>query len=243
MKNPKAFLSVLLALLAAAGTLPAAGPQDAETKSVVPELWAFHEIIFPIWHKAYPGKDVQALRGYVPRINELAAKVYTASLPGILRDKKDKWQEGVAQLKKSVDAYNAAAEGTNDQALLAAAETLHAMFEGLARIIVPVIPEVDAFHQVLYVIYHKFLPDTDFASIRDAVPDLLVRAEAVVKAPLPPQMSAKKEAYERAAAALLQAVRTLAAVELTCDIPAAIETVHTSYQTLEKTFEGVHIKI
>ena len=243
MKIQKVLLTVLLAFLAAAGVQASERPQDMETKSVVPELWAFHEIIFPIWHTAFPKKDCEALRGYVPRINELAAKVYAASLPGILRDKKDKWQDGVARLKKSVDDYNIAAAGKDDHALLAAAEALHARFEDLARIVIPVIPEVDAFHKVLYVIYHKHLPDIDIESIRSAVPDLLAKAEAVVKASLPPQMSAKKEDYRRAAEALLNAVQTLAAVELACNLPAAVEAVHTCYQALEKTFEGVHIRI
>jgi len=43
--------------------------------------------------------------------------------------------------------------------------------------------------------------------------------------------------------AFLAAAGALAAAEMTCDIPTAIETIHTSYQTLEKTFEGVHIRI
>ncbi len=44
-----------------------------ETKSEIPELTAFHEVIFEIWHTAYPAKDTKTLTGLVPRINELAA--------------------------------------------------------------------------------------------------------------------------------------------------------------------------
>jgi len=243
MKIQKAVCSLLVALLAAAGAFAQAPQQDAETKSAVPELWAFHKVIFPIWHKAFPAKDYEAMRGFVPKVNDLAGKVYTASLPGIFRDKKDAWRKGVAYLKTTVEAFTAAASGPNRQALLDAAEALHAAFESLARIIIPVVPEVDAFHQTLYVIYHKFLPADDILSIRNAVPDLLAKAEAVVTASLPNPMSAKKAEYGKAAAALLESVKALAAVERACDIPAAVETIHTCYQALEKTFEGVHIPI
>jgi hypothetical protein len=246
MKMKRLFVSTLLGLVFLAGIHVAALPQEAETKSEVPELWAFHEIIYPIWHNAYPKKDYQALRSYVPKVNELAAKVYAAPLPGILRDKKDKWAEGVAQLRKAVDYYAQAAAGKDDQALLNAAEALHARFESLARIIIPVIPELDAFHQVLYVIYHKYAPDKAYDKIRSVTPELLAKAEAVVKAKLPSGMSEKKDAFQKAAAALLEAVQALDAAGKARDrsgMDKGIETVHSCYQALEKLFEGVHIAI
>ena len=169
----KALSIAVLAVVGLPGPGVAGPQQEAETNSRVPELFAFHGIIYPIWHGAYSNKDYQALRGYVPEIKRLAAKVYTASLPGILRDKKARWAEGVALLKKAVDDYCAAAEGTDDRALLDAAEELHTRFESLARIILPVIPEVDAFHKVLYVVYHKHAPGKAYDQVRATVPDLL----------------------------------------------------------------------
>ena len=106
MKNRLA-LGILIVLTVARGWASAAQDMAKETKSEVPELSAFHEIIYPIWHTAYPSKDVKALRGFVPQINELASKIYAAKLPGILREKEAVWKEGVAQLKKAVDDYGA----------------------------------------------------------------------------------------------------------------------------------------
>jgi len=214
--------------------------QTAETKSEVPELTAFHDVIYPIWHTAYPGKDYNALRSFVPQINELAAKIYGAKLPGILREKEAKWKDGVAQLKKSVDVYNTAAAGKDDQALLNAAEALHAKYESLVRALNPVLKEVDTFHQALYVVYHKYLPDKQYDKIRGAGADLVAKAEAVTKATLPKRLEAKAEAFRTAAAELLAAAKALDAAGQAHDhdgMEECVNALHTKYQALEKVFE------
>lgn len=210
----------------------------SETDSSVPELTAFHEIIYPIWHTAYPEKDIAALKSYVPKINELAAKVYAAKLPAILHEKEAKWQAGLAEFRKTVDAYNAAAKGTDDQALLNAAEALHMRYEMLVRAIRPVLPEMDEFHKVLYVVYHKFLPDKKWDEVRKAAPELLAKAEAVAKAQLPKRYEAKAAEFKAASAALVEAAQGLAGTG--SDGPAlekAVNQLHAKYEALSKIFE------
>ncbi len=126
---------------------------DPDTESTVPELIDFHDIIYPIWHTAFPAKDYQALRGFLPEIEAGMARINAAVLPGILRDKKQVWESGLAEFNGAVDAYRKAAAGTDDQALLDAAELLHMRFEMQVRAIRPVAREVDAYHKVLYVVY------------------------------------------------------------------------------------------
>jgi hypothetical protein len=216
---------------------PLARPQ--ETESAVPELQAFHEIIYPIWHTAYPEKDIAALKGYVPEIDRLAAGVYGAKLPGILRDKEAKWQAGLAELRKSVEAYAAAAKGTDDQTLLDAAETLHARYEMLVRTIRPVLKEMDDFHKVLYVVFHKSLPDKKFDEIRAVSPDLMAKAEAVAKAKLSQRMEARNDIFLAAAADLVAAATALAGASGGTDDIAlgnAILALHEKYVALEKVF-------
>ena len=211
-----------------------------ETESSVLELEAFHEIIYPIWHTACPEKDITALKGFVPEINKLAGKVFEAKLPGILRDKEVKWQVGLVEFKKSVEAYNAAAEGADDQALLDAAEGLHARYEVLVRTIRPVLKEMDDFHKVLYVVFHKSLPEKMFAEIKAISGDLKSRAEAVTKATLSKRMESKSAAFQAASADMLKAAIEL---ETACQggdnaaIESAVLTLHTKYQALEKIFD------
>lgn len=228
---------VLFALWFAAAA-PLAVPQ--ETESAVPELEAFHEIIYPIWHTAYPEKDIAALKGFVPEIDRLAGKVYEARLPGILRDKETKWQAGLAEFRKSVEAYAAAAEGTDDQALLDAAEALHARYEMLVRTIRPVLKEMDEFHKALYVVYHKSLPEKKFGEIRAASPDLEAKAGAVAKATLSKRMESRNERFRTAAADLVAAAASLAAASRGMDdaaVEKAVLALHEKYVALEKVFD------
>lgn len=229
-------LTFALVLLAAA-----AGPAFAqETESAVPELSAFHEVIYPIWHTAYPEKDMAMLKSLVPQVDELAAKVFAAKLPGILRDKQAKWDAGLAEFRKSVEAYGAAAKGSDDRALLDAAELLHAKYEALVRTIRPVLAEMDAFHKVLYVVFHTNLPAKDWAAVRAAAPDLKAKAEAIVPAKLSTRLQPKAEGFAKAAGELVQAATVLAGLGPEADgaaVEQAVLKLHTRYQELEKIFD------
>jgi len=225
----------LMALAALA--LPAAAQ---ETESTVPELSAFHEVIYPIWHTAYPDKDIAMLKSLVPQVNELAEKVFAAKLPGILRDKQAKYDAGLAEFRKSVEAYNAAAKGADDKAMLDAAELLHAKYEGLVRSLNPVLKEMDAFHKVLYVVYHKDLPDKKWDNIRAAAPDLKAKAEAVAQAQLSARLQPKAEKFNAAAADLVKAATALAGLGAGADgaaLEKAVLALHGRYQDLEKVFD------
>ncbi|MFZ2053681.1 MAG: hypothetical protein WAU81_05735 [Candidatus Aminicenantales bacterium] len=238
-KKISAALMVWLSL-AAVAVVSAQTPEAQETESTVPALTAFHEIIYPIWHTAYPDKDYASLRSFAPEVKSLADKVYGAELPGILRDKQAKWDQALAEFRKSVDAYLTAAAGTDDAALLDAAEVLHARYEIMVRTIRPVLREVDAFHKTLYVVYHKHLPSKDFVKIAEVSADMLVQAEAITKASLPKRLESKAQAFGAASQELYEATKSLAETSESGDseaISAAVEEVHTKYQALEKIFD------
>ncbi len=228
--------TIAFVLLAAA-----AGPAMAqETESAVPELSAFHEVIYPIWHTAYPDKDIAMLKSLVPQVNELAGKVYAAKLPGILRDKQVKYDAGLAEFRAAVEAYNAAAKGSVDKAMLDAAEVLHAKYEMLVRILRPVLKEMDDFHKVLYVVYHTDLPAKNWAAVRAAAPDLKAKAEAVTAAKLSTRLEPKAEAFAKASGELVKAATVLAGLGPKADgaaVEQAVQKLHSRYQDLEKIFD------
>jgi len=240
MKKIAVFGFLVWFLIAALVSASPRAPQAQETESTVPELTAFHEIIYPIWHTAYPEKDYAALRSYVPDVKRLAENIYSARLPGILHEKQAKWDQGLAELRKSVDAYLAAAAGMDDAALLGAAEVLHARYEMMVRTIRPVLREVDDFHKTLYVVYHKYLPGQDYAKITEASADMLNKAEAITKATLPKRLESRAQAFGAASQQLFEATKALAETAKSGQgeaIAAAVELVHTRYQALEKTFD------
>lgn len=231
------FCAIALALFVTAAAVPAPAQ---ETETTVPELSAFHEVIYPIWHTAYPEKDIALLKSLVPQVNELAAKVYTAKLPGILREKQAKYDAGLAEFRASVDAYNTAAKGSDDKAMLDAAELLHAKYEKLVRILMPVLKEMEAFHKVLYVVYHTDLPAKNWEAVRAAAPDLKAKAEAVTAAKLSTRLQPKAEAFAKASGELLKAADVLAGLPAKADgaaVEAAVQKLHSRYQELEKIFD------
>lgn len=234
-RNSALFLWILIPF-----TLFAVQETPSETEGRVVELANFHDVIYPIWHTAYPQKDYAALRQFAPEVKNLAEKIYVAQLPGILRDKLEKWRQGLEEFRKAVDSYLAAAAAQDDEALLNAAEELHAKYEMMVRIIRPVLKEVDAFHKILYVVYHKNLPDKDYDKIRVASEEMRIKAEAITQAALPQRLEDKKEPFLQAARELLAS--TVALIEAGKSgesklIEEAVEKVHTAYQKLEKIFD------
>ncbi len=214
-------------------------PAQQETESRVPALEDFHEVIYPIWHTAYPEKDYNALKSYKDKVNQYAQKIYEAKLPGILRDKKEKWDKGVDAFKMSVIEYNKQAEGNNNPALLKSAEDLHSRYEMLVRIIRPVLKEIDQFHKTLYVIYHTYLPEKNFDKIKAIAPGLVEKAKAIAGASLPARLKAKTDAFNKAAAELLTATENLQQKCKSSDnkeIEKAVDTMHTKYQKMEDLF-------
>ena len=180
------------------------------------------------------------LKSLVPQVNELAEKVFAAKLPGILRDKQAKYDAGLAEFRKSVEAYNAAAKGSDDKALLDAAEALHAKYEGLVRTIRPVLAEMDAFHKVLYVVYHTDLPAKNWEAVRAAAPDLKAKAEAIVLAKLSARLEPKAAAFAKASGDLVKAAEVLAGLGAKADgaaVEQAVQKLHSRYQDLEKIFD------
>jgi hypothetical protein len=215
-------------------------PPSPDTESTVPELIAFHDVIYPIWHTAYPEKDCAALRGFIPEINSGFEKIEKAILPGILRDRTEAWKKGLAEFKRTVDEYNEAAAGSDDQALLAAAETLHARFEMMIRIIRPVLKEIGAYHQVLYVVFHKYLPQKKYGEIKAASGDMVVKAEAIARTQLPKRLEAKSVPFQAATGKLLAETKGFFETCKTGNgeaIETAIQSMHNAYQALEKVFD------
>jgi len=156
---------------------------QTEITSSVQELTDFHDIIYPMWHDAYPSKDYEKLKSYVPMIKSSVESINKAKLPGILRDKQTAWTSQLAELNKAAENYYKAAAGNDNNALLAAAEGLHSGYEKMVRVIRPAIKEIDDFHQTLYIIYHKLLPDKKFSEIEGMTDILITKSQAIVNYP------------------------------------------------------------
>lgn len=113
MKN-KINLTLIFSLLLALPLFSQDDQHSSEIDSSDPELFEFHEVIYPIWHTAYPEKNYSMLKEMVPEVNSGAEKIYSAQLPGIIRDKQEEWDKGATKLRASVEKYNKAMQGTEE---------------------------------------------------------------------------------------------------------------------------------
>jgi hypothetical protein len=200
-----------------------------------------HEVIMPLWHEAWPAKDTKRMAELLPEIEKHLAAVSSAKLPGILRERQEGWDAGLKAMKASDESYRAAVGRKDDAALLKAAESLHLDYEKLVRVVRPVTPEIDAFHQALYIIYHYDIEKFSLPTVNEHVAALKAKMDALEAAELPARHAAKKAAYESARGRLSQVVKSLVSVMQAGDeakIKAGIEDVHSSYEALDAVFTG-----
>lgn len=214
---------------------------STEIIAEVPAVDQFHDVIYPIWHVAYPSKDYAALRSYVDDIDKGAQKIYDAQLPGILQDKQEIWNKGVDEFKVTVEEYKKLAADKDDEMLLKAAENLHSKYESLVRIIHPVLPELDKFHQVLYMIYHKYLPQEDYQQIYLVSDDLVEKSEALTKTKLNTEDAELQKKFDNYTEELFHSSQKLREQLKSNNyemVKLGVEDVHRIYQKIESLFEN-----
>lgn len=232
---------LMLLLLVMFVMAPVYAQQEHEVKSEISELTQFHDVIYPIWHSAWPEKNIEMLKSFVPDVEKGYQKIASAKLPGILRDKKVKWEEGVKKFGATVDAYKEASKKDDNQALLDAAEKLHMQYEALVRVVKPVLKEVDAFHQELYLVYHYYSPEYNFEKLKSSAAVLKTKMVDLMNAKLSTKMQPRQEKFDLARTNLNIAVLKLNEIIANGDnkdeITKAVDGMHSKYEELEKVFD------
>lgn len=234
---------ILLVLSASIAAFSQTKEQTAEISSDVPELQAFHTIIYPLWHKAYPAKDIAAIKSFVPQIKANMEKMNDAKLPGILRDKEELWKSELEKFNAVAESYYKACSENNDEAILLAAEKLHSAYEAMNRVVKPFVKEMEVFHQTLYVIYHTMYPEKKYDEIASVMDTLISQADAITKYPegkltrrlkdkTPEYYTISKDLYD-GTIALKDALKRKNAKKK----DAAVEKLHATYQKLASLFE------
>jgi len=217
--------------------------QDAhadETTATVPLLSEFHDVIYQIWHTAWPEKNVGMLAELLPEVKRYSDSLAHIELPGILRDKKAVWKENVDLLREIAGRYSHATSPLDTQKLMDAAEQLHAQYEKLVRVTRPVLKEIESFHQVLYMLYHHYLPGKDQEKISLSITQLQTAMDLLNAATLPERLKKKEAAFLEARKVLAKSVKALASLNPAKnmkDVEAGVEKMHSDYQALEKVFD------
>jgi hypothetical protein len=214
--------------------------RSADSTARVPELESFHEVIYQIWHNAWPKKDTAMLRRLLPDVEKGISEVAASRLPGILRERKEAWEASLKKLQDAGAEYREAAEGGDDARLIAAAETLHSRFEMMMRSIRPVMRELEDFHSVLYKIYHYYMPENDMSKISSSMGELQEAMSRLNSAEIPVSIRESQSLFETARAELARSVDVLKSAVASKDetkIKDAVNQMHTRYQTLQRLCE------
>ncbi len=240
MSMKKQLSAAIFIFVSLSGIFCAYAQKPADAVAEVKELDSFHEVIFKIWHEAWPNKDTAMLKALLPDVEKGIAQVASAKLPGIMREKKSAWEAGVAKLQESGAEYKAATETADDARMLDAAETLHSRFETLMRLTRPVLRELEDFHSSLYMLYHYYLPEYDYEKIRSSAEELSLKMEPLNAATLPERLLSKEADFRNAREKLAESVEVLQSSVASGDkeaIQAAIHELHTKYQVLQSTLD------
>ena len=239
LKRLATALAISACALCLTSPVLAQSPKESELKSEVPALTAMHEVISPLWHDAWPKKDTAAMAGMTGQIEKHLSAIQKAELPGILRDKANAWKSGVDKLTQTVALYKAAANAKDDAALLRAAEALHKDYEGLVKIVRPVLKEMDTFHTQLYVLYHHQLEPLDLPKMTATIKAMKPAMDALNAAALPDRLKAKNDAFVTQRARLSKALDELTVLidkGNTDRLKQAVEQLHAEYEKLEAVF-------
>jgi len=235
-------LAGLLLLLPACGDeRPGSVPEvpEAEVTARVAELEAVHEVMHPVWHEAFPARDFAAIREAVPEFEARLAALDAVQLPGILQDKRVRWNEQKQNLMTAFKELKDAAEAEDEDRMLAYTEAFHMHYEGMVRIIRPVVPELEVFHQHLYGLYHYYGPGYDLEKIRGAADAMAEAIPPLHAAQLPARLAEHQAHFESAVATLGERVAALQAALVDpsrASVEAAIEAVHAAYEGVEGIF-------
>ncbi len=243
MRNTLSILSamaLLLLVLAGCQTQEAAKEiTEQELAATVPELNDLHEAVQPLWHDAYPEKDYALIGELLPKLDSLATRLDAVELPGILMHKQEVWDGHNTALRKTLTELRGAVEEDNKEAMLEFTEAVHTHYHDLVVTIRPMVEELHAFHQELYKLYHKYLPEYDLEEIRANAVVLREKVAALQEVELSERMADKQEMFENAVEELEIAVNALAEIAAEDDkaaVTQAVEVVHSAYQKAESVF-------
>jgi len=103
-----------------------------------------------------------------------------------------------------------------------------------------IVPELEAFHQELYKLYHYYNPANDEAKTRETVAAMVEKLEPLRAVTLPERLADRQGDFDVGVAALGEDVNALRAALDTGNreaVQAAVESVHSAYQAVEAIFD------
>jgi hypothetical protein len=173
----------------------------------------FHDVMAPLWHQAFPEGDYQTIREKAPLLKEKLMSMLKVQLPSYLKQDEEKLETFLGkrqELAFHVSEVVQAATDSADSSLASAFERMHWAYEEMEKVFAVPIKELDGFHETLYFLWHKALPNEDYDAIKKTAPVMKAEVDSLMKVPLPYGCAEKKDEFEKKKTALKDAVYQLA---------------------------------
>jgi hypothetical protein len=173
----------------------------------------FHEVLMPLWHESFAEEDFKTIREKAPLLQEKIMTLIRVPAPAELSQDEEKLREFLSkrqELAFNVMQVNLEAKDGPDSSLTTAFEKMHWSYEELEKFFAVQIKELDQFHETLYFLWHRALPERNYEAIKETAPVFKTEADSLMKIPLPSACKVKGEDFEKSKAALRDAVYALA---------------------------------
>ncbi|SYZ72590.1 exported hypothetical protein [Candidatus Zixiibacteriota bacterium] len=249
MRNSRIILFLIVILMAGLMPLLAENPPAGQADSThimtmerprLDGLKQFHDVVRPIWHTYLPEKNYKAIRESVEPFQKSVQILMEAPIPDYFQHKKEQIEAGRKAIADAIAAFDTVAKKNDDAELEKAVENAHTAFENLVRVISPRMAEIDNFHLVLYPLWHKALPASDWTSIKATAPVLRTEMDSLMAAPIPEWAKEKDQQINEQRTALNKAVTDFCE---TCkankdeEIKDKLTILHQHFMALDGVFE------
>ncbi|UCB51584.1 MAG: hypothetical protein JSV10_06200 [Candidatus Zixiibacteriota bacterium] len=199
----------------------------------------FHAVLRPLWHESYAEEDFKSIREKAPVLQQKILALIRIPAPAELSQDEGKLNTFLSkrqELAFNVMELNRAAKDGHDSTLASAFESMHWTYEELEKFFAVQIEALDQFHETLYFLWYRALPERKYGVIRETAPVIKAEVDSLMKVPVPSGYNIKKDEFEKKKVALKDAVYTFAQ---TCekgtedDIDAALKATHDRFAELD----------
>jgi hypothetical protein len=155
---------------------------------------AFHSVMAPAWHGAWPEKNYDALIAAAPKFTEIMGEIMKMK-PDLNEVRMANFVSHRDDFAKIVNAYAEAAEKGDNEAVYALMPDVHEMFEQTAASLLPIhYPLVESIAMQARLITETHLPKENKQGIVDATDKLVEQVKYLDEDSIPQELSAKKDA-------------------------------------------------
>jgi len=156
---------------------------------------AFHKIMAPVWHTAWPDKDYDALLAAGPKFKEAFAGIVKMEPTFKTKGCKKAFLKARDNFSKIIETYATAAEKGDKETVYDLMPKLHDAFEMTASTLLPVsYPEIEAVAATLKLIMETYLPKNNMEGIIGSTDTLLAKFESLTDTTtIPDELQEKKK--------------------------------------------------